>query len=151
MSFLGVIGLVVALIFYVARSVEKQNAEAARRRAQMRGKRPVSAGQKSVRSERPADQLPDERPVPAEPVEQTAGGNTMMQSYQRALEQSRRTSPPRTGSTVPPSRPVSSHSNRDPHPFVLLDRQVVRQAFIFSECIGRPRSLNPHPWFRNKK
>ncbi|WP_010632220.1 hypothetical protein [Sporolactobacillus vineae] len=155
MSFIGVVIAVVAFIFYVARSVEKQNAQEMKRRERMRGNRPVPGTRAAARVEKQTTKTrSDNRTASADPPERAGSGRTMMQNYQEALERAGQTAPLRPAhpsDSITGTDPISVSPVVDHRPRWLQDPQAVRRAFIFSECIGRPRSLNPHPYFRKIK
>jgi hypothetical protein len=154
MSFIGVVVAVVVFIFYVARSVEKQNAQEMKRRERMRRNRPVPVGRAAAQTEQQQTtrSAPDNRTAPAAPEtpERASSGRTMMQNYQKALQRAQRTSlssVAHRSESVAETDPISAQPDAASRPLWLQNPQAVRRAFIFSECIGRPRSLNPHPYF----
>ncbi|BBN99232.1 hypothetical protein [Sporolactobacillus terrae] len=151
MFFIWVIGVVIYLIFTVARSVEKQNAKE-RKIRQERGRRPhpqVSM-QRSMRqaakigsNQKQSTELVTEQ-ASSEPVTE----NEWVKRYQQMKERFNESIPapsetPSVQAKVP--RSISTDNTW------MSDRQKLRQAFIFSEIIGKPRSAQPHRYFENKK
>lgn len=153
MSFVGIIIGVIVFLFYIARSVEKQNAQERKRREQRRGsgsvltrKMPEGGSLGSAEREKGAPLYSDSSPEPA--TENAAGGGDLMKRYRKAVDRASGTD---IGS-VPEPGPAMLHSlNRQKRPEWMRDRRAARQAFIFAECIGKPRAVEKHPYFTQKR
>ncbi|MCL1630417.1 hypothetical protein M3N64_00425 [Sporolactobacillus sp. CPB3-1] len=138
MSLIWIIGAVISLIFYVAKSVEKQNAEE-RQRRQKRGRRQMA----------PSEERHNNRPIPVDSDTTVKKKTLHPPSVQNELakryaEVAQRMNRPET---VPAPSIQVVRTERSPHHSVnqwFRDRQSLRQAFVFSVCMGKPRAIEPH-------
>ncbi|SFG08527.1 hypothetical protein [Sporolactobacillus nakayamae] len=153
MSFVWIIGLVIWMIFYVAKSVEKQNAQEQKRRQELgrrtntrpqmpSAKRQITQANRDVN--RRAEPIMEQAPTDTHTAE-----NVWMKKYYETKDRMNQSSSQRTvDRSLHPAKASGSEnvgngwkSNQD----------ALRQAFIFSECIGKPRAVQPHHFFdRNR-
>ncbi|MCQ2008445.1 hypothetical protein NOM01_00390 [Sporolactobacillus sp. STSJ-5] len=147
-----VIGLVILLVFYVAKSVEKQNAEEQKRR-QERGRSGTARPQvqRTVRqrsepsrtAQRKSDSVTEQASadIPAE--------NEFMKQYYETKKRIDQSSSKKAagGMRDTPRTSISGNSGTG----WSRNQDALRQAFIFSECIGKPRAVQPHPFFVKKR
>lgn len=149
---IGIIIAVIAFVFYIARSVENQNRQEKKRREQRRAQSVPGSGQTAA-DQSAGERQPDMQPGPVQkPVAKNASGESdMMKRYRKAVNRSSRAaggSPLVSGPVITSLAPVIRHNR----PEWMNNRHAARQAFIFSECIGKPRAVEPHPYFnRNGK
>ncbi|MFT8362091.1 MAG: hypothetical protein ABF608_02835 [Sporolactobacillus sp.] len=135
MSALPIIFLVVAGFIYVAKQVDRQNTAAQKRREELQkhvtppaetSARPQTVRQSSVKRSRPAQTM----------------STDLQNRYQNAQAKIQKVRPE---AIVPALQPVPSRrTNR------MTDRQAVRRAFLFAECIGKPRAIEPHRAFKHR-
>ncbi|RYL90398.1 hypothetical protein ABNN70_12910 [Sporolactobacillus sp. Y61] len=149
MSFVGIIIAVIAFIFYIARSVEKQNENERKRRQERRGR--IEPG-KMIPVSDSKDQIPDQ-PVQEkkpEPESETVPDLPASSEWQKKmLEASRRLEKAGAGKEGPPDKPFPAKKPESPGPGDWIHQpERVRQAFILSECIGKPRALRPHRFYK---
>ncbi|GEB76245.1 hypothetical protein [Sporolactobacillus inulinus] len=147
MSFIWVIGVAIYLIFSVARSVEKQNAKE-RKIRQERGRRPRPQVSMQQAAKVSSDQKQSTEPVTEQVSSEPVAENEWVKRYQQMKERINESIPAR--SEIPPVQAKVPQSSNTENTW-LRDRQKLRQAFIFSEVIGKPRSVQPHRYFENKK
>ncbi|WP_100488636.1 hypothetical protein [Sporolactobacillus pectinivorans] len=149
---IGIIIAVIAFIFFISRSVENQNRQERKRREQRRA-RSVPTGGQTADDQSAGERQPDVQPGPVlKPAAKDASGESdIMKRYRKAVDQSSRTaggSPLVSGQVITSLEPAVRHNR----PEWMNNRHAARQAFIFSECIGKPRAVEPHPYFnRNRK
>ncbi|MFX3616048.1 MAG: hypothetical protein ACE3JK_00760 [Sporolactobacillus sp.] len=153
MSFLGIIIGVGAFVLYIARSVEKQNEEERGRQARQQRRGPASSRQ-PVNSEPAVEARPNKkRSSPGSSARKNVSEWTMeamndqwQKKYQEAREKRKQ------GADAPEMAvvPVAANRPAGERPAWMNDRQMVRRAFLFSECIGKPRAISPHPYFKKK-
>ncbi|MDF2910336.1 MAG: hypothetical protein K0Q56_1217 [Sporolactobacillus laevolacticus] len=152
-SFIWIIGAVIWLIFYVARSVEKQNAQEQKRRQQNRSGTTRSHAP-SVQNVSRTEQRPPRRQESVTEqvysVTQT-DENVWMKKYYETAQRMNQS----VGSRIVPeqNKPQMNHSRTAEvmERSWRKNRDAVRQAFIFSECIGKPRAVEPHRFFSGKR
>lgn len=143
MGFIGIIVAVIIFVLYTARSVEKQNEQSRKRREATGGRRAnVSRTDQASEERRP------------EPVTDGTGDAT----GQRTRDQGARDRFARSENTGTSSgrRPqgkkiVSGKQVHNMKTGWMKDRRQIRRAFIFSECVGKPRALEPHSFFRKQR
>lgn len=149
MTFIWIIVAVISFIFYIAQSVEKQNAEEQKRRmARRSGQRSRTMPQKAPVPEH-AKSVPERTASEPESISGAPMANEWRRKYREAGDRLAKVLDARQqvpGKLVE----VSSHVPESPARKVWIkkDRNLVRQAFIFSECIGKPRAVQPHRYFR---
>ncbi|WP_188800594.1 hypothetical protein [Sporolactobacillus putidus] len=158
MGFVWIIFAVIAFIFYVARSVEKQNAQERARREARRGRRTaVFPPADQAQGERHLSMTSEENAENGEPDteplrERTTGSTerrTLLQEASDRLARSEQKTMPSSRRRIP-GRNVSGTSSEKVRPGWTGDRRRVRQAFLFAVCIGKPRALEPHAYFRKR-
>lgn len=141
MSVVPIIVFAIAGFIYVAKQVDKQNAAAQKRREELQKRvtpraetsvRPQTVRQSSVKKLRPA---PAAQPLSAD----------LQNRYQAAQTKIQKVRPE---AVVPALRPMPQRPSRRPN--WMTDRQAVRRAFLFAECIGKPRAIEPHRAFKHK-
>ncbi|MDD9147591.1 MULTISPECIES: hypothetical protein [unclassified Sporolactobacillus] len=157
MGFASIIFAVIILLFYVARSVEKQNAQERARRAARSGRRTAVPEDRS-HEEGSSGSSPEKEagnsgsdPEPlnsqgAEPAEQ----RPLFQetSDRLARSQAKRMAP--SGRRTIERSPAGVSSGKSKMQWA-GDRRRIRRAFIFAVCIGKPRALEPHQYFGKQK
>ncbi|MCO7175681.1 hypothetical protein ACFP7A_00175 [Sporolactobacillus kofuensis] len=150
MSFLWIIGVVISMLFYVAKSVEKQNAQERERRQRnrklsTRSTPSTPAHRDSLDQQRQhSTSVTGQRYSNSAPVE-----NVWMKKYKETAERMNKTE---QATAIGESRTAIAHLHaNDVMRNQLRTRATLRQAFIFSECIGKPRALEPHRVFSRKK
>lgn len=138
MSALPIIFLVVAGFIYVAKQVDRQNTAAQKRREELQkhvtppaetSARPQTVRQSSVKRSRPAQTM----------------STDLQNRYQNAQAKIQKVRPE---AIVPAPQPVPQRPSRRPN--WMTDRQAVRRAFLFAECIGKPRAIEPHRAFKHR-
>lgn len=156
-SILSIIIAIIILIFYVARSVEKQNKQEQKRRAAQRRTRQAKPKQnlKSLQNETPKEKRPREgksdRRMSGKPAgqelshhERMRDGSDQSSRYrelQKRLNQETNLLKEQ-GADVKAIRPaVKPLTGQAP----VKNRGELRRAFLFSECIAEPRAKRPHP------
>lgn len=149
MSFVWIIGLVIWMIFYVAKSVEKQNAQEQKRQqelGQSANARPQAANVKGQVSQ--AERTVTQR---AEPITEQVSTDThtvenvWMKKYYETKD---RINQPSNKQTVGRSlRTAKTSGSENLGNGWKSNQDALRQAFIFSECIGKPRAVQPHHFF----
>lgn len=168
MDFAGIIiVLVIALIGYIARSVEKQNSREKKYREARRGSRAGTGPMRPLadesraepepqatdRPEPPQERPQEETPAAAETMERPAGTKDLLTRYREAQQRlshlDRIDGVGEIGSES--SAPGRAASLKAEAPDWLKSRSNLREAFIFSELIGKPRALNPHPCLKRRQ
>ncbi|RYM05309.1 hypothetical protein EWH99_06900 [Sporolactobacillus sp. THM7-7] len=160
MTAIWVILAVIAFIFYIARSVEKQN-EQERKRREARRTRPHAPRMKPLpQNQSPRPQTKNEkkrrenRPSVPQPerteTTEAANGSDWMKRYEKA-----RARLASEGSKVKTARernqaPGIRDAEADRTDW-LKSKKRLREAFIFAECIQKPRASHPHPFFTRKR
>ncbi|RYL91575.1 hypothetical protein EWI07_10730 [Sporolactobacillus sp. THM7-4] len=157
MSVIPIILGVIAFIFYIAHSVEKQNEQERKRREARRGRRPDTFRPKPVPAENrdsnrngSETHVPHVDTMPSAEKTKTAGNDDRQERYREALTRLAQSPDPDQGkpeTVIEKAAPAIPQGN----PIPLFDRQRLRDAFILAECIGKPRAVHPHPFFRNQK
>ncbi|MFT8709813.1 MAG: hypothetical protein ABF820_10330, partial [Sporolactobacillus sp.] len=80
------------------------------------------------------------RPRPAQTM-----STDLQNRYQNAQAKTQKVRPE---AIVPAPQPVPQRPSRRPNR--MTDRQAVRRAFLFAECIGKPRAIEPHRAFKHR-
>ncbi|MET1247577.1 hypothetical protein ABWW58_02150 [Sporolactobacillus sp. STCC-11] len=149
MSFVWIIGLVIWMIFYVAKSVEKQNDEGQKRRQELERRvstRPqVSSTKEQVSQARRAVSSRAEPIMEQGSTDTHTAENVWMKKYYETKDRMNQSS---SKQTVDRSlRPAKASGSETVGNGWKSDQDALRQAFIFSECIGKPRAVQPHHFF----
>ncbi|MCO7126336.1 hypothetical protein NIE88_11200 [Sporolactobacillus shoreicorticis] len=144
-----IIGLVIMFIFYVAKSVEKQNAEEQKRR-QERGRRSGTAQpqiQRTVqqRSERDRTMNRKSDPVTEQASADIPAENVFMKQYYETKKRIDQSSGKKAADSMRDTPRTSISGNFGTG--WSRNQDSLRQAFVFSECVGKPRAVQPHPFF----
>lgn len=141
MSVAPIIFFAIAGFIYIAKQVEKQNEASQKRREELQ-KRVTPHAKPSVRPQA-ARQNPakKKRPV-AQPV------STELRNRYQDAQTMIRTAESEPPAPAPALRAMPRRQSR--RPGWMTDRQAVRRAFLFAECIGKPRAIEPHRAFKHK-
>lgn len=153
MSFLGIIIGVIVFVLYVAKSVEKQNEEERKRQTQRQGRRPVSTTRPVV--DMPAEPGPNKKPPSppstarkASPAIRTI--EEMNDQWQKKYQEAKERRKQQADAPAIAAVRVAADSQAAKKTAWMNDRQMVRRSFLFSECIGKPRAISPHLYFKKK-
>jgi hypothetical protein len=152
-SFVWIIGLVIWVIFYVAKSVEKQNAEEQKRRQELgrrASSRPQVSSTKGQVSQTKRAVSPRAEPIMEQVSTDThTAENVWMKKYYETKDRMNQSS---SKQTVDRSlRPAEASGSETLVNGWKSDQDALRQAFIFSECIGKPRAVQPHHFFNRNR
>ncbi len=137
-GYIGIIIAVIVFIGYIARSVEKQNERERKRRAARR----TAAGHRTASAP-----IAGKNAVPAKRRKEPPVSDNQLNRYHEAMHRMAENSQADSGKMAP-SPPAERLRNR---PRWMNNPDRLRQAFIFSECIGKPRARSPHPYFKKKR
>lgn len=136
MSVITIIFFAISIFIYVAKQVEKQNTAEQKRREERR-KRLAKAPTQAARPHL-SDQKREKMALPLETL-----SSQIRSRYQEAQEKIQK------ADKAPVAKPPLTPSHRTgSRPEWLSDRQAVRRAFLFAECIGKPRAVEPHRFFK---